>query len=560
MSQGSIHIQRLGTEWFEQSHYRPRRSNGSDSRWFLLGDHFLPPQDLPLDPPPQSSISPAARRKAFEATYRKWNIPAVPGTQQTLERLDAHDAAVFVTGQQPGFLGGPLYTVFKAVSALAAANAYAARTGRPAAAVFWVASEDHDIDEIREARVSGAGGSEVAFRYPHPGDRREVWRYPIDEEATEILEAATAHFAGRRYATIARDLIDAYRGRHLASGFATLLTHLLGAEGLVVIDPIHLRGLTQPILRKVITLSRAVLDAIEEGRDDVRAAGIEPLVSGRFPLFIIRDGERHHLTPVDSGFRSGDGQVFSTAELLEVLESTPERLSTGALLRPIVAQYALPCVLTVGGPAEVGYFAQLPPLARLLGVEPPRIALRASATLIDGRVARATTESPPHTLARAEGPEELVREPADLNELEAFEKLADETRIRLRSFVDAAPEHPKRDRLGRKGDSIASDIVQLGRQLDRLKQEARGPRLERARKLWDFVFPHGSLQERRWSALDFIARHGLGWLGDLLKELEKDPLRVDHLWVTFVPDGPGAATDGANNAEDDGEDVAKEHA
>ena len=510
-------------------------------------------EKLPIEAPPGSQVPAAARRSVFDSTYRDWDIPQPPAVAQALEQLEAPDLAMFVTGQQPGFLGGPLYTVFKALSAIASARAYAARTGRPTLAVFWVASEDHDIDEIREARVPGGQGAEITFRYGHAGDRREVWRYPIETEAAAILEEARSHFEGRRHAALAAELIDQYRGRNLASGFAAWLTHLLGHEGLVVIDPVQLRQVTQPLLQKVITQGPAVLAAVEEGRRSVRSAGLEPVVSGRFPLFIVRDGGRHHLSPEGGGFHSGDGATWSTEELLAILEATPEKLSTGALLRPLAAQFALPCVLTTGGPAEVGYFAQLAPLARLLGVETPRIALRVGATLIDGRVARAATEFPPADVVRASGPEDLVREPEDLDTLAAFEELADQTRERIQRLVEAGPEHPKRARLARKGDSIASDVVKLGKQLDRLKQETRGPRLDRARKLWDFVFPQGSLQERRWSALEFVARHGTGWLRDLLKELEKDPLRVEHLWVTFLPENASPSTDGLDTRnEQDG--------
>ena len=153
----------------------------------------------------------------------------------------------------------------------------------------------------------------------------------------------------------------------------------------------------------------AILGAIEEGREDVRRRGLEPLVGARFPLFIIRDGKRHYLAPDASGaLVAGDGTSFSKSQLRRLLDDDPRVFSSGALLRPLVQQYALPCVLTIGGPAEVGYFAQSAPVARQLGVAPPPIGLRLDATLLEGKLARTAREIGAEILATARSPEDLL--------------------------------------------------------------------------------------------------------------------------------------------------------
>ena len=121
---------------------------------------------------------------------------------------------------------------------------------------------------------------------------------------------------------------------------------------------------------------------------------------------------------------SGDGPYFPREELLRKVEADPFAVSAGALLRPMVQQFTLPCTLTIGGAAEVGYFAQLRPLASTLELAAPRIGLRLGATLIDGQAARISRRYPPLELARAGSTEELLLTQETPGELGALDDLA----------------------------------------------------------------------------------------------------------------------------------------
>lgn len=533
----SLHIVELDREWFEGRHYSPRVRVDDATRWFLLEDRFRPRSDVPTGPAAEPRSGRAALREAFEASYREWGLPSTSAVQRSLETIQTAESAVVVTGQQPGFLGGPLLVLFKALTAVAAARRYEATTGRPCVPVFWVAGDDHDLDEIRSAHFPAGGGGEVTFTYPARADRRPVSDYSVDESSLEVLDAARTHLAGRRFADLTNELVDLYRERRLAGAFAAVLSRLLAPTGLLVIDPVQLRPLAAPLWRRVIERPREVLDRVAQGRDAVEASGIRPFVSGRLPLFLLIEGQRHHLEPDGDNFKvSGGGPRIQRAELLATLEENPKALSTGALLRPLLQQFTLPCVLTIGGPAEVGYFSQLAPLAELMGIDPPAIALRMGATLLDGQAARVARRYDLRELARARSAEQLLLTNERPDGLEAITGLAERVEETLSEAVsELPPEAPGHRRLASRPQSIAKDIRGFGDRLARIWAQSREVELGRVERLWNQVFPGGVLQERRWSTLHFVSRHGTEWIEELLDALSGDPLKICHRFVTFEP-------------------------
>jgi uncharacterized protein YllA (UPF0747 family) len=174
---------------------------------------------------------------------------------------------------------------------------------------------------------------------------------------------------------------------------------------MLFLDPVNVRPMASALIRRVIEEPERILALVEEGRREVEAKGMKPLVKGRLPLFLLRQGRRDHLSPAAGGLEvDGGGPIIARSELLETLERDPRAFSAGALLRPVVQEGCLPCLITVGGPAEVGYFAQIGPLAAHFGLERPTIALRFNGTLVEGKMARTANGLSLDTSARASAP------------------------------------------------------------------------------------------------------------------------------------------------------------
>jgi bacillithiol biosynthesis cysteine-adding enzyme BshC len=531
-----LHIEDAPLSWFDRPAYHPRLRGGGKDSWFLLDPAFRPIEEVPREAPPEPRAGREALAAALEETYAAWRLPRSAASDSGTDALRAPGTAAIVAGQQPGFLGGPLLTAFKAIGAIAAARRVRSLTGRPCVPVFWVLGEDHDFEEARDAYLPGPGGAETLFRLPGEPDRRPLSAYPMDAAAMEVVGAAARHLAPRRHGELARALLELYRGRDLAGGFAAILAEILGPSGLVLLDPARLRAPARPLFQKVIEDPAGVLAAIERGRADVAGKGIEPLVAARLPLFLLRDGRRHHLSPAPGGLQvDGGGPSFTTRELLALLDEDPVPFSSGALLRPIVQDAVLPCALTIGGPAEVGYFAQIGPLAKLLGSRPPRIAFRPDATIVDGKAARTAESVGLEAIARASGPEDLLRPEPEPPSLGAAREAARLARDAIARAVGELATEDRAPRLLRKAEESAGGILQVADRLAQMRLERRSGEMDAARALWSLVFPSGQLQERRFPALHFIAKHGTGWVEELIRAIEPDPLRVAHRWAAFGP-------------------------
>ena len=320
------------------------------------------------------------------------NASPSPAAAAALEAL-RQGAGVVVTGQQVGLFGGPLFTPFKAATALARARQGTA-AGQPHAAIFWLASEDHDFAEINHVvfparralrKLVYASAPEIAC--PVGGIVLDESIRPLLDQAWELLGSSDAMEA----------LAAAYQpGRTLAQAFRDFYARAFAAQGLLVLDAggreFHRMG--APVLGAAIERADELHAALLDRNRELETAGYHAQVAvapGSSLLFLIdeRSGARLALKRQAPTALEPDGlwqagrQSFSTAELLGVLASEPERISPSALLRPVFQDLLLSTSATVGGPAEVAYFAQSAVLfERILGRVTPALP-RLSATVVE---------------------------------------------------------------------------------------------------------------------------------------------------------------------------------
>ena len=533
-----VDIQDLPQQWFERAQYRPLATGPDRDSWFILSRQELSLRTIDAagcrarvdaELPDREGLA-----VAMQSTCEDWNLPCPPQMAAGIERLGREGTLCVVTGQQPGFLGGPLYVLYKALSAISLARWIEDSCGTPCVPVFWVAGEDHDIDEVRTARFP-IGGKTATFSLPHEVSRAPLSQLPIDSQCEKVLTEFISGIGAGKHSDTVEQLAGQYHGRSVASGFAALLAKLLGSHGLVFIDPEKLRPMARPLVRRCIENPSEMITQIENSAKELEATGLKPFVSSRFPLFLLRDGSRDHLAPSENGLRvDGGGPELNRQELLDLLEKNPERFSSGALLRPIIQDYLLPSVATIGGPAEVGYYAQLGQLSRWLGVPRPRILLRFQATILGGESSRAWDDLNIDTdrLAEAQCAEDLVKTGEDRAELKELSRIHE----RLEAVGGSLAKENPGSRSLEKGLRKAQGA--LGRLEDRIRKlQARSdePTWKNATTLWQQVLPGDTLQERHWGYLHLIAHHGTGWIDEVLENISTDPFSLCHRLVRFKP-------------------------
>lgn len=455
-------------------------------------------------------------------------------TLANIARLRSENCVAAVSGQQVGLFTGPLYTIYKALSAVKLAGCLSQR-GTECVPVFWMATEDHDWEEVRAAEFTACDGRLARAEVPDRmhTDGAPVGRVSLDasiEEATKRLLALlpTTEFTDDLAALVR----DCYRaGRTYGDAFARMMTALTGAYGLVLLDPLdaRLKRLVAPLYSEAARRAPEIAQAVETRSRELVEAGYHAQVhasADSFPLFLHDgSGRRLALTRGAAGrYRakhSNEDGGHTAAELSEWAAREPERFSPNVTLRAVVQDYLLPTVAYYGGAAEIAYFAQTSEVYRVLARPVTPILHRASITFIERRTGR--------TLERYG-----LRLEDFFAGLDAVVARVVEDHLgsqQARAFVRA--EAQIKGALGELGETLCSfdptlaDALAHGREKIEYQLAGLRSRFHRAQMARDraahrqleraaaLLYPEKSLQERHLNITSLLARHGryvLDWL------------------------------------------------
>ena len=468
-----------------------------------------------------------------EALVRQQLSRDAPQAAARAEELRRAGATAVVTGQQPGLFGGPLLVLYKALTARGLARDLEARLGRPVVPVFWVASDDHDFEEIRSTTLLDAAGNLRSLRYT---PRREPLGLPashvgLDETIVGLLdELEGALPAGPNRDALLGLLRRCYRPTTtLAAAFARLLSGLL--PDLVVLDPADpaLKALMLPVLSRELSEASPTSRAAAALAPKLAAAGYREQVQvrpGFLNLFALMEGERRALAAADGVVEvRGTDRRLSLKEALALLQAEPADWSPGALLRPLAQDRLLPTAAYVGGPSEIAYHAQIGPAYAELGIPRPMLAPRASLTLLEPSQVRAMQaeglslddlrQDPERVLARwaRESNPELeaafgrAREAVE-GELSALEALVAELDPTLRAAAEGA-----------RGRAL-HQVEALRDKATRALKKREHTRAERLRRTRQALFPGGVPQERALGLAGLVGRHGPGVIQEIEAKLD----------------------------------------
>ena len=460
---------------------------------------------------------PHSRRQAMVAALRKSN-----GESAALAQLELPETVAIVTGQQVGLFSGPCYTIYKALTAAKLAR-HLNENGIPAVPVFWMATEDHDFAEVdhcwvfnaqhKPVRLAAAGAAE-------PG--QPVGTIPIVSAPLRELREA---LSGLLYGDEVAELVDeAYQsGRTFGEAFRTLLERLLAGYGFVFLDPLEpaLREVARPFLAEAFARREELRAALVERGKALLASGhhAQVLVDNTTELFFrLEDGRRRKLV---AGETADDAST----------------LSPNALLRPVLQDYLLPTAAYIGGPAEVAYFAQSQVLYQALLGRMPMAVPRSGFTLLDER-SHTLMERYNITLTDCfHGAAALKQRIAAGLVPESLQITFEDVSSEVRSALDRleAQLHSFDPTLGAAlHKSRAKIAYQIEKNRAKAAREAlrRDARVEQsATQLSDLVLPERHLQERLYSILPFVARHGFELFETLHERLQRGC--PDHLLLTL---------------------------
>jgi bacillithiol biosynthesis cysteine-adding enzyme BshC len=455
------------------------------------------------------------------------------------------DEAVVITGQQPGLFTGPLYTIYKAMTAILLAKKVHDRSGVRCVPVFWVAGDDHDFEEVRTAHVLSKSHEVLSLTYAPEGNVAglPVHRVPLEASLHGLIDRLASSTTGSEFRTeIAQFLHESLEASDsMADWTARILARLFCGTPLVLFSP-HLpvaRTLAAPVLEREIgdpLVSTMLLnDAGQRLRDlDFHRQVVKGGTECNF--FIDADGRRSKVLFEDERYAvSEESASYSAEGLLQILHASPERFTANVALRCIVQQHLFPVAAYVAGPGELAYWAQLKPLFRHFGKEMPVVYPRARCLLTNSKCRQITDEFgfAPDAVT---GPVEGLIERA----------------------LNASSRAPAQEAVRRNRDAIVQSIQSLAGELDalnanaaamtrKLKERVAGDldRIERAIAKADedhadsvrkqvlrvcaTLFPLRKPQERVLNIFSFRFEHGWGLIPRLMKEINVESFDVKEI-------------------------------
>src|SRR6266436_5233813 len=263
------------------------------------------------------------------------------------------------------------------------------RGGIPAVAVFWMATEDHDLDEVRSATWFDQGKLR-RFELPVVEAERPVGEISLGAEVEPFAREAAELLSNQGSDLLAEYLRESYRpGETYGSAFAKLFTRLFAQQGLILLDPLDpgLHRVATPLYQHALAERDAVNEKLLQRGKDLDRAGFDAQVKVTLRstlLFYLGDGVRQVITASNGKFQAGD-KTWARDELIHVTHAEPGKFSPNALFRPVVQDFLLPTAAYVGGPAEISYFAQSEVIYRHLLGRMPVMLPRAGFTLVDAK-------------------------------------------------------------------------------------------------------------------------------------------------------------------------------
>lgn len=454
-----------------------------------------------------------------------------PTTAQlkNLNLLKEEGTFTVTTGHQLTLFGGPIYLVYKVLHAVKLAELFNAQSyAEKVVPIFWMASEDHDFEEIQTAHLFN---KQVLWDQPGGGavGRRSTQGLP------EVISELSALFEGKE--TIIQQLLSIPVSKHYGDYFQDLMQLLFADFGVLILNPDdkRLKQYFVPVMEREL-LTECSFDAVQKTNQNLLANGLKPQANARaINLFYLKNGERLRVESLN-GKVIIDGEILDQKDAVSLMKNEPESFSPNVILRPVYQETILPNLAYIGGGGEMAYWIQLKGVFDAHNTLFPLLQQRFSGVLVDEGTMKKLEKNNLRLSDFVAGKDvlrkrvlsELAGDDLDVSGIEAaFEQLKEEVISKSKS-IDVSLE-----------SWAEAEMVRMRKQVEQMEQrfvKTLKQRNEQVLKVIDQtaerLYPLGGLQERYYHWLHFCPS---GAFDELFKQIysELDPFeaKLVHIGV-----------------------------
>ncbi len=455
----------------------------------------------------------------LEKQYAK--IKTSETTLKNITLLNQSNTFTVTTGHQLNLFTGPLYFLYKIISTINLTKELKAKYPlHNFVPIYWMATEDHDIDEINYFNFKGR-----KFRWNKESSG------PVGRLSTEGLADFFEFFAqelgsGKNAEAIKKFFQESYLNHsNLTDATRFMANELFGEYGLVILDADNqeLKRTFTPYIKEELSFQtsyKKVLETIVNLKD--YTIQVNPR---EINLFYLEDNLRERIILENGKYKVNNTKIeFSESEILSLLENHPEKFSPNVIMRPLYQEVILPNLCYIGGGGEIAYWLELKSFFKTVNVTFPLLLLRNSALLATEKQVKKADKlglswsdlfSKQNELLTIKT-EKLSKFPIDFtlqkeHLRKQFEKLYEIANQTDKSFAGAVKAQEAKQIKG---------LENLEKRLLKAQKRKYSETLERIINLQNELFPNKSLQERQANFSEFYLKYGKYFIDELIATLK----------------------------------------
>ena len=493
----------------------------------------------------EESLVKAAKSRRFDPEIRKDLVDTITqqysmpneAEQHLLDRLSNPGTVTVTTGHQLNIFSGPAFFIYKLAHAVVAAKELAKKDGAPdVVPIYWMASEDHDFEEIASVR---------SFRQKFDWDRdsKGAVGHLSTEGLSDIADAWCAHMGWSSTSAMAQLFKSYAKAENLAAATRLLVRELFKETPILVLDAddARLKSRFLSVMKEEV-LSGVAERAVTESSIKLKELGYGLQVSPRdINLFYLDDGQRWRVTRSDHRIETADPhKSWTSEEMLEEMESHPEKFSPNVILRPVYQEVILPNIAYIGGPGETSYWLQLKSLFDALDISFPILLPRNGAIVLSAKAKKLWNKIGLKVDDLNKDPERIkhswsLRHFKSPEELESLKKEYEVLAARLEEYMSET-DHGLAKQAKAVHARQVNDLAKAEKSVLRQWKRQERVNFSRIEKVHAEIFPGGTFQER---SINYFALEQ--WLGDHL---------LSKLIESFPPFTPSLLILSEQNQED----------
>ncbi len=454
--------------------------------------------------------------------------------------LDSKTCAV-VTGQQVGIFGGPLFTFYKAITAIKLAEKLNADNSCKVVPIFWLASDDHDLKEALSTSIISKENQVLPLNYDFSSvaEGTPAAEVKFDSTITILSETLFDELFDTEFKKDLQDKLNSCYspGKDVATAFGQWLTACLGKYGLIFINPAdkRLKELGLPLFERELKEGSPSTHWVKEVSHQLEDKGYPRQLSlheNTFNLFVNENGRKAIKQDGEYIYIRGKNEKISINAFCDFATKNPEKISPNVVLRPLYQDTLLPTIAYVAGPNELSYFAQLSGVYKGFQIPMPLIVPRASVTLMENKVKQildkyqilipqvfTNSEEVVNHIFKQSLPENLE---SDIGKMKKeWESLAAELLSKIEKWEPTLVKAVETS-----GNSMKYQLDSLEKKILAAYKKKNDILSQQVYRAINNIYPEKDFQERKLNIVPYLCKYGFAFIDDLFDSIIIE--NVDH--------------------------------